>query len=45
MYYKLFNAMTNVIHQLMRLEAVKVINTLMNAQLATEDMFIEAGKK
>lgn len=43
MYYKLFNSVTDAISQLMRLETVNAIHTLMDAQQATEDIFIEAG--
>ena len=43
MYYKLFNAVTDAIGQLMRLETEKAINTLMDAQQAAESVFIEAG--
>ena len=43
MYYKLFNSVTDAISQLMRLETVNAINTLMDAQQAMEDIFIEAG--
>ena len=44
MYYKLFNAMTDAIHQLMRLENVNAIYTLMDAQQLTEEMYIEEGE-
>ena len=44
MYYKLFNAMTDAIGQLMRLETVNAIYTLMDAQQLTEELFIEAGE-
>ena len=42
MYYKLFNAITDALGQLSRLETENAINTLMDAQKAAEDMFIEA---
>ena len=43
MYYKLFNAVTDAIGQLMRLETENAINTLMDAQQATEKIFVEAS--
>ena len=43
MYYKLFNAMTDAIQQLMRLDHVAAINTLMDAQQLTEELFMAAG--
>ena len=44
MYDKLFNAVTDAIGQLMKLETVNALGTLMDAQEKTEDIFIE-GKK
>ena len=43
MYYKLFNEVTDTIDVLMRLDHVAAINKLMDAQLATEEMFMDAG--
>ena len=43
MYYKLFNSVTDAIGQLMKLETVNAIQTLMDAQQAAERTFIEAG--
>ena len=45
MYYKLFNAVTDAIGQLMRLETENAINTLMDAQRIAENVFAEAEEK
>ena len=44
MYYKLFNEVTDAIGQLMKLETVTALYTLMDAQQKTEEMFIEAER-
>ena len=43
MYYKLFNEVTDTIRVLMRMDHVAAINKLIDAQLATEEMFMDAG--
>ena len=42
MYDKLFNAVTDAIGQLMKLETVNALGTLMDAQGKTEGIFIES---
>ena len=42
MYYGLFNSVTDAINQLMRMETINAINTLMDAQIAAESKYIEA---
>ena len=41
MYDKLFNAVTDAIGQLMKLETVNALSTLMDAQEKTESIYIE----
>ncbi len=43
MYCKLFNAVTDALEQLMRLENVDAIHTLIDAQRATEELFMQRG--
>jgi len=40
MYCKLFNAVTDALGQLMRLDSLAAINTLMDAQQAEEELYI-----
>ena len=41
MYCKLFNAVTDAIRQLMRQENTAAVYTLMDAQRATEELFMD----
>ena len=43
MYYKLFNAVTDALGQLTRLDNLGAMNTLMDAQQATEELFLAHG--
>lgn len=40
MYCKLFNAVTDALEQLMRLDSLAAINTLMDAQRAAEELYM-----
>ena len=44
MYCKLFNAVSDALGQLMRLDNLAAMNTLMDAQQATEELFMNQGR-
>ena len=43
MYYKLFNAMADAIHQILRMETADAVETMLVAQQLTEEMYMAAG--